>query len=60
MLMLRQPGFSNGRLEAPAPALATPAIRSRGSALSATALAAAPCPLPDLTESVIDPRRFAS
>jgi len=56
MLMLRQPGFSNGRLEAPSPALASDAIRARGSALSASAHAAALFPF--LTESVIDPRRF--
>ena len=58
MLLLRQPGFSNGRLEARAPALATDAIRARGSAPSASALAAAPFPFPFLTESVTDPRRF--
>ena len=62
MLLLRQPGFSNGRLEARAPALATDAIRARGSAPSASACAAAPCrfpfPYPFLTESVTDPRRF--
>jgi hypothetical protein len=60
MLLLRQPGFSNGRLEARAPVLATDAIRAHGSAPSVSACAAAPCPLPFpfLTESVTDPRRF--